>query len=249
MKKLIPATVMLLVAAILMSTASFAWFSMNQTVTAKDMTVIAKSNQMFLLIKAGHAADADAVQDTALIEDSAETASSALYPAAHTLNSSATTSDVEADSGAVKANWYYKNSSDPSHYLGSSATGPFAISSGVFATDYVLVNEFSITVADGSNAVENLRVASCAVNVNGGGAEAVKVIVATSSAFAEYDATGALVEGDGVISAAALSNTEVEYVKIYVYWDGNDTDVYTNNLLNLKDTSVVVTFTGDIVNP
>ena len=245
MKKLIPAVVMLLVSALLMATASFAWFSMNQTVTAKDMTVIAKSNQMFLLIKAGTASATD-IQTAALIEDSAETASSALYPAAH--NTIGSTGSIEADSGAVKANWYYKNSSNPGHYLGSSATGPFTISSSVFETDYVLVNEFSVTVAKGSNPVENLRVDSCNVDTNGGAA-AVKVIVATDSAYAEYDATGALVEGTAIIRTAELTDAQVETVKIYVYWDGNDTDVYTNNLINLKDTSVVVTFTGDIVNP
>lgn len=245
MKKLIPAVVMLLVSALLMATASFAWFSMNQTVTAKDMTVIAKSNQMFLLIKAG-TATATEVQTAAKIEDDATVPSAALYPAAH--NTIGSTGSIEADSGAVKANWYYKNSSDPGHYLGSSATGPFTISSAVFESDYVLVNEFSITVAKGSNPVENLRVASCAVNV-GGGAEAVKVIVATDSAYAEYDATGALVAGTATIRTAELNDTQVETVKIYVYWDGNDTDVYTNNLVNLKDTSVEVEFTGDIVNP
>ncbi|MBO4277253.1 MAG: hypothetical protein J5925_02500 [Clostridia bacterium] len=246
MKKLIPAVVMLLVSALLMATASFAWFSMNQTVTAKDMTVIAKSNQMFLLIKAGTASATD-IQTAALIEDSAETASSALYPAAH--NTIGSTGSIEADSGSVKANWYYMNSSDPADYMGSHATGPFTISSSVFTTDYVLVNTFSITVADGSNAVENLRVASCDVTVPTGGVEAIKVIVATDSAYAEYDAAGNLVAGTATIRTAELDKDNVETVKIYVYWDGNDTDVYTNNLINLKDTSVVVTFTGDIVNP
>ena len=36
-RKLIPAVVMLLVSAVLMSTASFAWFSMNKQVTATGM--------------------------------------------------------------------------------------------------------------------------------------------------------------------------------------------------------------------
>ena len=40
-RKLIPAVVMLLVSAVLMSTASFAWFSMNKQVTATGMKVTA----------------------------------------------------------------------------------------------------------------------------------------------------------------------------------------------------------------
>ena len=39
MRKIIPALAMLLVSAVLMSTASFAWFSSNSTATAKDITV------------------------------------------------------------------------------------------------------------------------------------------------------------------------------------------------------------------
>ena len=44
MRKLLPAFAMLLVSAIMMSTASFAWFTMNETVTATGMTVTAKSS-------------------------------------------------------------------------------------------------------------------------------------------------------------------------------------------------------------
>ena len=40
-RKLIPALVMLLISAVLMSTASFAWFSMNKQVTADGMSVTA----------------------------------------------------------------------------------------------------------------------------------------------------------------------------------------------------------------
>lgn len=43
-RKIIPALAMLLVSAIMMSTASFAWFSMNTQVTATGMQVTAKSS-------------------------------------------------------------------------------------------------------------------------------------------------------------------------------------------------------------
>ena len=54
MKKLIPALCMLLVAAALMGTSTFAWFSMNSTVTASTMQIKAttglKSHLISLLI-------------------------------------------------------------------------------------------------------------------------------------------------------------------------------------------------------
>lgn len=48
-KKIIPALVMLLVSAVLLSTASYAWFSMNKEVTATGMSVTAKVSSNLLI--------------------------------------------------------------------------------------------------------------------------------------------------------------------------------------------------------
>lgn len=52
MKKLIPALALLLVSAVMLGTSSFAWFSMNSTVTASGMQVTAVTNAN-LYIKEG----------------------------------------------------------------------------------------------------------------------------------------------------------------------------------------------------
>lgn len=67
MKKLIPALAMLLVAAALMGTSTFAWFSANKTVTAQGMSVKAVSDGGLVIAsyKAGEAAPADADYVTA----------------------------------------------------------------------------------------------------------------------------------------------------------------------------------------
>lgn len=49
MRKLIPAFAMLMIAAIMMTTASFAWFTMNETVTATGMQVQAKASGNLLI--------------------------------------------------------------------------------------------------------------------------------------------------------------------------------------------------------
>ena len=56
-RKLIPALAMLLVSAVLMSTASYAWFSMNTQVTATGMQVKAVAEDGLLIINEG---DSDA---------------------------------------------------------------------------------------------------------------------------------------------------------------------------------------------
>lgn len=55
-RKLIPALVMLLVSAVMMSTASYAWFSMNQSVEATGMSVTAMTPAS-LEIKAAESSD------------------------------------------------------------------------------------------------------------------------------------------------------------------------------------------------
>ena len=49
MRKLIPAFSMLLVAAIMLSTATFAWFTMNESVTASGMEIQAKASGNLLI--------------------------------------------------------------------------------------------------------------------------------------------------------------------------------------------------------
>lgn len=51
MRKLVPAFAMLMVAAIMMSTASFAWFTMNDEVTATGMQIQAKASGSLIISK------------------------------------------------------------------------------------------------------------------------------------------------------------------------------------------------------
>jgi hypothetical protein len=69
MKKLIPALVLLLVSAIVLSTSSYAWFSMNTQVTASGMEVTAKAPASLLISTDGTNFGATAVlSDTEVAE-------------------------------------------------------------------------------------------------------------------------------------------------------------------------------------
>ena len=74
-RKLIPALCMLLVSALFVGTSTYAWFSMNKTVTATDMKVTAKSDNIYLQIK-----QADATAADWATTDAAVTAPKDLYP-------------------------------------------------------------------------------------------------------------------------------------------------------------------------
>jgi len=235
-RKLLISVLSVALALVALGTQTFAWFAMNDTVTAKNMTVEVKSDQMFLLIQSGHVTSSGVIQTSAKIEDDAAVPSAALLPTANRLNSSANIEEVEATSGANLKNWYYMTSNDPSSYVGSGAQKDITSSA---MDKYVLVNEFSLTVAKGSNNLSNLQVKTVTIS----GDVAVKVLVAGSEGSEEFAGTG---EGHNVL-CSTLTDSTVENVKIYIYWDGDHSDVYTNNIANLENTTVTVTFTGEVV--
>lgn len=66
-KRIVTALAMLLVSAVLLSTASYAWFAMNTRVSANGLTVGAYSDSLFLQIKTSE--DADYKTQTSFTED------------------------------------------------------------------------------------------------------------------------------------------------------------------------------------
>jgi hypothetical protein len=250
MKKLIPAAGMLALSASMLATSTYAWFSMNKDVTVTGMSVSVQSDSTFLLVKQGTATAAQ-VQSSKLTQDNAITATATLYPTAHdsiTPASTGITAIEAADTtdSNVKDIWYYRYSSDPADKVGTSPSTATYVPVTDFS-NYVLVNEFSLATADGSNELENLRVKSCTLTTSGD--SAVKVLVAGANGCQEFDASTAadISATSQVLQTANVTDDAVSTVKVYLYWDGNDTDVYTNNVDDLLSTAVQVIFTGDIV--
>ena len=245
-KVIIPALGLLLLSTAASVTGTVAWFAANATVTATGMSVTAKSDSAFLLIKAGaveganDAAKAAAIQASGGESANATTATAEVLPVAH--DSVTTIATIEATAENKYSNWYYRYSKDPANW-GVDENGMTAkeyVASDKFS-DYVLVNEFNLTVAAGSNAMNTLKVNTCSITPSNSGDQAVKVLVATATACEEFSGTG----GSGSTTLqASLTDATTMQVKVYIYWDGNDTDVYTNGIADLTSTSVVVTFTG-----
>lgn len=247
-KKIMASASMLLVSTMMLSSATYAWFSMNKDVTVTGMAVDVKSDATFLLVKQG-TATVDAIRSAKKTRDTAVTSSAVLYPTAHDTVTAASTGitaieAADASDSNAKDIWYYKYSNDP-ETSNVDVTAATYVPTADFA-NYVLVNEFSLTVAEGSNELSNLHVKSCKITPATGGDQAVKVLVAGANGCEEFDGTG----GNGTninLQTANVTGTGVSTVKVYVYWDGNDSDVYTNGIADLKNTEVEVELTGDIV--
>ena len=236
-KVIIPALGLLLLSTAASVTGTVAWFAANTTVTANGMTVTVKSDSTFLLIAAGHQ-DLATVRSGKKTTDAASNASAALYPCAHN-----TVSGIE--SADTVGNWYYKTSDDPSLYGGAGhESEPTALTA---FTNYVLINEFSLAIAEGGNGMSNIKVDSCTITKTGGD-DAVKVLVASSTTNEEFAGTGGASNRENPVTLqSSLANDAVMYVKVYVYWDGEDADVTTNGIADLTSTAVVVNFTGSVV--
>lgn len=240
-KELMAAVVMLLVAAIALSGSTFAWFAQNGSVEAKNMNVTVKSDMSFLLIAQGEQSATTVQEAKATVTDAAIT-TAALYPSQYfgTITQGAL-SGIDYDELATDSAWYYRYSTDPA--ISTGVTDKTTLSAvGADMSDYVLVNDFTLTVAKGSTTLTSITCAAVittsATNASTG---AVKVLVVTSEGAVEFGGEGG---SSNATLAAVLSDADVMLVKVYVFWDGDNTAVFTNNIESLKETKVSVTFSG-----
>lgn len=226
-RKLIPALAMLLVSAILMTTASFAWFSMNTTVTATGMQVTAKSNATFLLIggSAEIATTKTGLGDTfaAVYQDTATNAEKKVYPVAYNAtNEAITVGTALADQKSIGAgHWYTANNGNRDNAnnavknvkdLNTSVNGNYVLAYKVWLT----LSEDSEPYTDGK-----IKVTYSALT----GDAATKIIVKIGEEMLALDAVNAT---KTMSANANLSSNGVTEVTVYVYIDGNSTNVKTD---------------------
>ena len=257
-KKLMPAFAMLAVSAMTLSSATYAWFSMNTSVQVSGMQIQAKNESGSLIIGAQtydastHAAETAptlaTVQGANLTSVNLGNAaynytdSFAVKPCAH--NAQTTLNNFNS-----VANWSYKVADAPSSY--ASTGGATALTT---FEDYVIYYDLYITVASGSPAMSNLK---CNATIQASGAanevrNATRVLVASDSNAEEfYNAhteSGSQVvahtEGTNVL-ATSISSDSLVHVRVYLYIDGEDSTVYTNNITNLTSANVQLSFTAE----
>lgn len=225
-KKLIPAFCMLLISAMLMGTSTYAWFSMNKTVTATGMELKAKSDSIYLVINAG--ADFDKTNTKAEATSQIDAAKE-LYPVApvETL-----TSATVATPGA----WHYTYS-DANDKYEKGADKAYTVCTGDNFANYVASESFSIGLNEKSGAAEakNLKVTAVKLPENTG----ISVVIVCGEKAFTYTADKN--SGTDVI-ADTVTDAGVE-VKVYYFINGEDEHVYSDNAAALKGT---VTLTFDV---
>ena len=217
-RKIIPALVMLLVSAIMLSTASFAWFASNTSVTATDMSVTAKANTKFL-----HISDAeDGTYDITAKAANAEA------------NVDLVHATIDDDNKSVT--WGVGTSSSVNDANVGSTLKP--VDESDIAGNYALVNDFWVKMSDeSSSGLVNLTVNKITVTGTSTLAPALRVLVVGSDGAQLYKQDGgAWVEADANNAAALLATIAIETkykVTVYVFYDGADASAKTENTLAL----------------
>lgn len=247
-KQMGAAIAMVLVAAVALGSATFAWFVSNNTVTATTSTISAQSNAPFLKI------DKTAITKSSTTSISyAEDADAKLYPAQVVKNTDNKPLFKSAYASAADATTELGNSR---YSVGDAATA--------VKDEFAIKKSFKIGTADAkAGSFKNLKVSGVELTSKGtnGLEDALSILVVCGDNWAVYkksadglvlaeykdkvSATGN--NADGVLADAIAANSSVD-VDVYVFYDGSETNVYTDNLGKLTAIGATVTFTATPVN-
>lgn len=252
-RQLLAAIAMVLVAAVALGSSTYAWFVSNNTVKATTSTISAQSNAAFMYIRDENEPSTDLTADTSSVT------STALYPAHWVTEKSGNYANADigkfytaygttaADGTMVKDTLKLVEASASSSSKGSPADAVTA--------QYAVKNTFY--VGSKGTTLENLVVTTAALK-DESGVNSTSDNTALDSALRILvtcgDTNWVLCNKDGVIAANSgnstnkladtISGTETQ-IDIYVFYDGDDGQVFTNNLPDLKKASKCITVQFD----
>ena len=246
-KQMGAAIAMVLVAAVALGSATFAWFVTNNTVTANTNTISAQSNAAFMTIR--YKASAVGVDDTeATATDDVD---KALYPATFGENPTAA-----APKGQFAYGYGQKVTAD-GYMVNSDGLKPV---NGTGSLDDAVAGEYAVkevfNISSRGQDLKNLRVSKVTAGKTTSESKlnsALRVLIYVDGAHWEvYDVNGTFKYGSGAAAGVLAdgvthdANTEVD---LYLFYEGSDEQIYTNNLSQLTSTkNITVEFTADAQN-
>jgi phage terminase large subunit-like protein len=222
--KLLMSIIAVAFAFVALGTSTYAWFSMNTTVSASGMTITAKSDTEFLVIVEGSTFNPAATS----VEISSTHDAEELYPVAP-----ATT--LTAANVATPGSWHYAYSGANDQYAKKEGTEYVACTT---LTDFVASETFSVGLNNKSGATvatKDLKLTSITIPANKG----ISCVVVCGNNIYTHDASNASLN-QTLAAAASVTQTGL-VITVYYYFNGEDSQVYTDNAANLTG-SVTLTF-------
>lgn len=247
-KQMVAAIAMVLVAAVALGSATFAWFVTNNKVDATTSTISAQSNAAFMYIRNINNSDTNATSDVADITDNKE-----LYPATWA-NHFDSTNNLSADAGIYQFETATAKDPKKSDIDESTRRVVGAPDSNEVKDKYAVKNSFKVgtkgtkltnLIVDPTNGGISLVSAD---NSNTQFDNALRILVKCGENWVLCDKSSVIKSsstGSNLLATEVAPEQEVE-VDVYVFYDGDDSAIYTNNLGSLKDASkkIKVTFTA-----
>lgn len=244
-KQMGAAIAMVLVAAVALGSATFAWFVSNNTVKATTSNIAAQSNSAYLVI------DKQATSTSSTSATSYSTdGTTGLYPA-----------KIAPESGKAVWKSAYAESATASTM---KADSEFKIGDGTAAkaveANYAVENTFYVGTGtyDGEFTdlhIKDVAVTSAATEQNKNLGNALRVLVVHRDKWEVWSGAGIKLSssadsptagGDLLATGEVIKSGNDAEVKVYLYYDGDDANVYSNNLEKIKadagNNGVTITF-------
>lgn len=246
-KQMGAAIAMVLVAAVALGSATFAWFATNNKVDATTSTISAQSNAAFMYIRNTNNPDTNATSDTADI-----TEDKALYPATWANHFD----ENKTKDGALVYQFETATAQSPtaSSIKEDTRRAVGAPDSDEVLNKYAVKNTFKV-------GTKGTKLTNLVVDpINGGISlvsgdksntqfdNALRILVKCGNNWVLCDKSKVIISSSAdtnLLATEVTPENEVE-VDVYVFYDGDDSAIYTNNLGSLKDASkkIKVTFTA-----
>lgn len=236
-KQMGAAIAMVLVAAVALGSATFAWFVSNNEVTAKTTGVRAQSNTAFMSIEYKKSAIGTKTTHSVDWTDLAV----ALYPA-----------EVQSDNAAAPAPKFvtaYGTATDDGTKNGADIVVGDAAKA--VADKYAVGEADNYSISSAGVDLSDLKIDKVDVTTGAdkGLKNAVRVLVVGPDNWQVWGPAGKKLEGTtGKALATTVAKDADTKVSVYVYYDGNDAAVNTANLANILD-SVGVTISFSATQP
>ena len=258
MRKVIPALALLLVSAVILSSASYAWFSMNTQVTATGMQVTAKSKNTFLLIGTGTNSTADLIQaanPNTTVALTVENTDVDVYPSKPMEAADVGTGKlfesgtevINATTAAAVGNWFTAQNTNPAD-ANDTVKNATALTSENFA-DYVIKKTVYLTIADGADTTHNLTVTPTIAlkdGETGTDISAVKFLLQPAVTLLFLIKICQQPQSLHGTADFDIVDDDVVTVDIYIYYDEMKMLLTTNNVADLAAATISLSFDVEV---
>ena len=231
-------TLMLVMSSLVVST--FAWFSMNEEVVVEGLEITVDSNSIYLIVGTENNLTAVQTAGETSLDFGMTFAESKVFPSAH--ETLANASDAN-----TYGNWYYQFGDSPSASTSTKAKNYLTANN---FDSYVIHKVCYLTVTVGSNPAENLVVSGVTITSNSSATgnnatlTPVKIVIASSTAVVELDSTNT---SSNTVLVDTITDQALVAIDIFLYYNGNDASVYTNNVANLDGAEIEIEFSVDSI--